>query len=288
MSLRIVLKWVGRGVIALVIILLLFQIWMLHGSRSRSFTSERRGFKASSTPTLLIPGWGGGTWSTDRMIQTFQRKHIAQKVMTVWVFPSGRTIIKGSLSKHQKNPLIQLLYVWNYNASYRPQTHQLAIVLKKLHAHYNIDKMNVIAHSYGGTEFMHAYIGSQSIQKMIDFRKIVLLGVPVDESFGTKTRYRLGLAKKSKDDNFKILEKQIQSVHTHHNDHIFNLMGSKDGERTDGSVPHIQSEMLRNLIKDHPDIKYHEHIYAHTSHPMLHQKSNIINDVAHYLWSNDQ
>ncbi|WP_367341904.1 alpha/beta hydrolase [Limosilactobacillus sp.] len=260
---------------------------MLHGSRTHSFTSERRGFKASSTPTLLIPGWGGGTWSTDKMIQTFQNKKIAQKAMTVWVFPNGRTIIKGSLDQHQKNPLIQLLYVWNYSATYQPQTRQLTIVLKKLHNSYGVNKMNVIAHSYGGTEFMHAYIGSPSIQKMIDFRKIVLLGVPVDESFGTKTRYRLGLAKKSKDDNFKILEKEIKSVHTHHNDQIFNLMGSKDGERTDGSVPHIQSEMLRNLIKDHPNIQYHEHIYAHTSHPMLHQKSNIINDVAHYLWSDD-
>lgn len=287
MELRRVLKWLSRIIIGIIILLLCVQIWMLHGSREQALTSRHHGYDYSTTPTLLIPGWGGGTWSTDKMIQTFQRKQIAQKVMTIWVFPNGRTIVRGTIKHHQKNPLIQLLYVWNYSPTYAPQTRELTTVLQLLHNRYHVRKMNVVAHSYGGTEFLHAYIGSKKIQHMIDFRKMVLLGVPVDESFGTRTRYRLGLAKKSKDDNFKILEKQVKSVHTHHNDQIFNLMGSKDGERTDGSVPHIQSEMLRNLIKDHPNIQYHEHIYAHTSHPMLHQKSNIIDDVARYLWINN-
>ncbi|MFQ6725891.1 hypothetical protein [Limosilactobacillus reuteri] len=39
---------------------------------------------------------------------------------------------------------------------------------------------------------------------------------------------------------------------------IYNLMGSEEGSKTtDGAVPHIQSEMLKSLVKAHPSIRYH-------------------------------
>lgn len=282
---KIAWTWIKRVLLILFVGVLLFQIWMLRGSHGRMLRRNRlaNNYQYSSTPTLMIPGWGGGTWSTDKMIQTFQRKNIGQKLMTIWVFPNGKTIVHGHYQPGQKNVLIQLLYVWNCSASYHPQVRELSAVLKDLHQRYHITKLNIVAHSYGGTEFIHAYLGSKYIQRMIDFRKIVFLGVPVDESFGTKTRYRWTLAKRSTDDNFKKLEKEAKAVHTHHNDQVFNLMGSKDQQRTDGSVPHVQSEMLRNLLKD-TGARYFEHVYPRTSHPMLHQKSNIINDVAHDLW----
>lgn len=43
---------------------------------------------------------------------------------------------------------------------------------------------------------------------------------------------------------------------------IYNLMGSEEGSKTtDGVVPHIQSEMLKSLIKAHPSIRYHQKVY---------------------------
>lgn len=200
--------------------------------------------------------------------------------MTIWVAPNGHVRIKGHLS--HRNPIIQLLYDWNYTSGYQAQTRQLTRVMRILHRDYHVDKMNVVAHSYGGTEWLHAYIGSPDIQKQLCFPKVILLGTPVDETFGERTRFTKWLFKKSKDDNFKLMERQIQHTSFVRVGKIYNWMGEKGG-RTDGEVPHIQSEMLRSLIRN-KRIGYTEHVYPQTNHVQLHQKKQILNDLFKTLW----
>lgn len=79
--------------------------------------------------------------------------------------------------------MIQVLFDWNYTVSYRPQTKWLTNVMLILHDKYHINKMNVIAHSWGGSAWLHALAGSSKLQKEIKFSRVILLGVPVEESF---------------------------------------------------------------------------------------------------------
>lgn len=281
-------KTTGKIILGLLLLALLVQLWMLHGSHSKPLTSQTASsqIQRSTTPTLLIPGWGGGTWTYDKLIRTYQTQHQAGKVMTIWVFPNGKCLISGHLNRHQVNPLIQLLYVWNYSPTYQPQTRQLATVLTMLHEHYHVNKLNIIAHSYGGTEWANAVLTSVKQQRAIRYQKVVLLGVPVDESFGTKTHFAERLLGKSTDVNFKKLVRGASQMKVRHNQPaVYNLMGSKKGKhtRTDGSVPHIQSEMMRILVK-RAACRYHEHVYANTSHSQLHQRKQIIKDVGQILW----
>lgn len=285
------MKKVGKRLLSIVgiilLLLLCIQLFMISGSKSKPFGNHiNRHVHRSTTPTLLIPGWGGGTPSYRKMIHVYQDKHIAQKVMTIWVFPNGKTIVKGQLHQQTPNQLIQLLYVWNYSSTYAPQTRQLTVVLTMLHRQYHVNELNVIAHSYGGSEWANAVLRSPRLQRQIKYRRVVLLGVPVDETFGTKTRFGFRLVHRSKDDNFKQLLRGATKMKKNHNQTmIFNLMGSKTGHRTrtDGSVPHIQSEMLRVLVK-RIDCPYYEHVYPNTTHFQLHQKDQIISDVAHDIW----
>ncbi|WP_295747008.1 alpha/beta hydrolase, partial [uncultured Limosilactobacillus sp.] len=93
---------------------------------------------------------------------------------------------------------------------------------------------------------------------------------------------------KSTDRNFKQLLRGAKLMKDHHNQpEIFNIMGSKEGknDRTDGSVPHIQSEMMRLLVK-RMGCTYHERTYANTTHYQLHQKKAILKEVAADLWGN--
>src|SRR5699024_12290565 len=76
------------------------------------------------------------------------------------------------------------------------------IILYVLHKNYNIQKINVVSHSYGGTEFIHAYMGSKYLQDHMRLNKVVFLGVPVEESLSDQLKYRYHLVNKSTDKNF--------------------------------------------------------------------------------------
>lgn len=269
-----------RIVLAVVLIGIVVQLYLLRGTRSQSISTNNSQVHYTSTPTLLIPGWGGNTWTYQKFIRTAQNENVAQKALTVWVSPSGHVRIRGSLNR--KNPIIQLLYDWNYTAGYHQQTRELLRVLKVLHNQYHISKMNVVAHSYGGTEWLHAYIGSKYVQTHFEFPKVILLGVPVDETFGERTKFTKWLFKRSTDANFLRMERQIRHTPFVKIGRIYNWMGANGGQ-TDGSVPHVQSQMLRVLIANQ-HVHYSERVYPNTSHPQLHQKMNIIHDIERTLW----
>lgn len=244
-----------------------------------SSSEQQNNVRYTNVPTILVPGWGGNSTTYHRLVQTYQQRQIAQKVMTVWVSPSGQVRTKGSFHG-QKNALIQVLYNWNYNASYHPQVYQLDKVLRVLHSRYQINKMNVIAHSYGGTEFMHAYFGSPYLQRQITLDKVIFLGVPVEESFGVHVKFVPELFKKSHDRNFKELVRQM-TIWTPTKDVAFyNIMGGSDDE-----VPKIQSEMLQSLVKIHPQLTYRQVVVPHTNHFQLHNRPQILDGIAHILWS---
>lgn len=269
-----------RIFIVVVLVLLALQVYLLKGARGKSIPATRQDVHYSSTPTLLIPGWGGNSWTYQRLIHRAQKEDIAQKAMTIWVAPNGRVIVKGKLNHH--NPIIQLLYIWNYTSGYSKQTQQLRRVMFMLHNQYHIKQMNVVAHSYGGTEFFHAYLRSPKLQKEIHIPHLVLLGVPVDESFGRKTRYTPLLVHRSKDQNFTQLQEAVDAHSVTSIQRIDNWMGqTKKG--TDGAVPHVQSQMLKTLLLGQ-DVEYHEHIYKHTNHSQLHQRKEVLNRLMDLLW----
>lgn len=269
-----------RIIIIIVLIALVIQFLMLRGTHEQRISYSNSRVHYSNVPTMVIPGWGGSSWAFQKLILKMQRQNIAQKTMTIWVSPSGHVRFKGNL--HHKNAIIQLLFDWNYTSSYHAQIKQLTRVLTLLSKNYHVKTMNVIAHSYGGTEWLHAYIGSKYIQRHIAFPKVVFLGVPVDETFGSGTKFTKLLFKKSTDRNFKKMQHQVRNSSLVHIGTIYNWMGSTKG-RTDGEVPHVQSQMLRSLLHN-KRVKYSEKIYPHTSHIQLHQKDQILSDIARVLW----
>lgn len=283
-------KFIGYGLGGLCLVLVLTQAFLLRGTAGQALNSHayRDDTHYSRVPTLLIPGWGGNTVTYNRLIKTYQQQNVAQKVMTVWVSPRNHIRVSGSWHG-QKNALIQVLFDWNYSGTYHPQVTQLRHVLIYLRTHYGIKRTNVIAHSYGGTEFIHAYMGSKWLQHHLQLHKLVFLGVPVEESLPERLSYHYPLIHHSKDQNFQRLYHQMKNWQVNYPVIIYNLMGTKEGSRvTDGSVPHIQSEMLKALIQSHPTIEYHQKNYRNTSHTQLHDRPLILRQIRQILWGKEQ
>lgn len=131
---KIVLKRVWYLVFGIIIIAMAVQLYLLKGTPSQPLNIHqlRSDVSYTDTPTLLIPGQGGNTITFNTFIKRAQNENIAQSAMVVRVSPTGQVRVKGSL-KGKKNPLIQILYDWNYNVSFKPQMHQLTQVLIVLH-----------------------------------------------------------------------------------------------------------------------------------------------------------
>ena len=281
-----VLRRVAIGLAVIIVVLAGVQLYLLRGTPGKAITPTNSSVKYSATPTLLIPGWGGNTWTYTKLIDYYQDQNIATNVMVVRVAPTGAVQVSGSL-KGKQNPLIQFIYDWNYSTTYQPQVRELTQVLQVLAAKYHVQKLNVIAHSYGGTELLHAYIGSKTLQREIALQKVVFLGVPVDESFGTNTKYTKWLFKKSHDQMFKTMLKEVKEAQLPRGLVFYNWMGSDEGKSTtDGEVPQIQSLMLKTLIK-HKHVHYHQHIFTDTTHTELHQRVKIIKKIAHVIWGKE-
>lgn len=282
-------KVLGYSIGRVCVLLLLTQAFLLRGTPGKAIdpAAGPKVVRYSKVPTLLIPGWGGNTVTYNHLIKYYQKRNIAQKVMTVWVSPHHHIRVSGDWHG-QKNALIQVLIDWNYNASYHPQVGQLRQVLIYLNKRYGIKQTNIVAHSYGGTEFMHAYMGSKYLQRALRLNKVVLLGVPVEEKLSDHLPNHYPLIHDSKDKNFYRLRTQMKEWQLNYPIEIYNLMGSKDGSKlTDGAVPHIQSEMLRALIKSHPTITYHQKIYPNTTHSQLHDRPLILRQIERILWGKE-
>lgn len=266
--------------------LICLQLWLLRGTPGEALRTEqlRSDISYSDVPTLLVPGWGGNGWTYSKLIKYYQKENIAQKTMTIHVTPTGKVKVQGSVA-NKKNALIQLIFDWNYTKDYQPQTKWLQQVLTVLHRDYHVDKLNVIAHSWGGSALIHALANSSSLQKEIAFPKVILLGTPIDESVDENTSYAKAQAKASTDKNYQRLLKKFKEFDPLASIDFYNLMGSVDGEKTDGSVPNVQSLFLKNII--HPNwSKYYQAVYTNTDHTDLHQSAKVLDTMDKILWNN--
>lgn len=154
-------KWPQRLVQTLgglACLLALLYAFCLRGSRSQTFSdaAERSDITYSSRPTILFPGWGGYTYSYNCFIKYAQKHHYAEHTMTVYITPHGHISTRGNLRSHH-NPLVQVIYTWNYNGSYSAHIHQDAAVIEYLHQHFGMQAYNVVGHSYGGSSWVNAF-----------------------------------------------------------------------------------------------------------------------------------
>ncbi|MBD5069781.1 MAG: alpha/beta hydrolase [Lactobacillus sp.] len=278
-------KWIWGSLGVILIGAVILQVLLLWGTSEQPLRTDNlhSNLEYSDVPTLLIPGWGGNAWTYRKLITSYQKQNVAQKTMTIHVTPTGKVKVKGTVAK-KKNALIQLIFDWNYTKDYQPQTVWLISVLKVLHDKYHVTRLNIVAHSWGGSAFVHAMANSKSLQREISFPKVILLGTPVDEGVDESVSYTKKKKKKTTDQNYEQLIKKFQKFSPASTITFYNLMGSIDGEQTDGSVPNVQSMFLKNLL--HSDwARYYQAVYANTDHTALHQRKKILENIMQILWS---
>lgn len=279
-------KRLGAGILIVLALLLVLYFFSLRGSQSRTFgnKAERSDIAYHSTPTIMFPGWGGYTFSYNRFIKYAQAHHYAEHTLTVYVTPHNHISTRGTLKSHH-NPIVQVIFTWNYSASYSPHIKQAAAVIEYLHQHFGMNSYNVVGHSYGGSAWVNAYFRYPAMRKAAHVKRVMLLATPVEETLNPKEVFKRSLIHKSTDEHFREMIKEKPQVKPDQwPTTVYNVMGvAKDKKRTDGAVPAIQAEMIRPLF-NHQPINYHEHTFYHITHTGLHQQSRVLKYVMKGLW----
>lgn len=77
------------SILLILVLVIQFIVLLPLPNHSLRTSNERSTIRYSETPTVMIPGWGGNTTTYRRMTRYFEKHNYAQKVMTVWVSPTG-------------------------------------------------------------------------------------------------------------------------------------------------------------------------------------------------------
>lgn len=178
--------------------------------------------------------------------------------------------------------MIQLLFDWNLAQTYNPQTNWTIKVIKILHDKYGIDELNVVGHSWGGTEFLHALGQSKWIQRNVKFNKVVLMGTPVNEGVTNKVTYSQALRAHLTDAEYRKLKEEYQSLTPCSPIKFYNVMADYH-DHTDTSVPNVQSEFLASILNPKWSSCKITMFYG-IKHSALHQDPKVLMRVAKMLY----
>lgn len=276
-------KRIGQVLIGIIVIALVVQMILLVPSPQKALRQDqlRSDIHYQDVPTLLINGFGGSNYTYNKMINYYQKENIAQKTMTIHVTPTGTVHVSGAV-KGKKNAMIQLLFDWNLAQTYNPQTNWTIKVIKILHNKYGINELNVVGHSWGGTEFLHALGQSKWIQRNVKFNKVVLMGTPVNEGVTNKVTYPQALREHLTDAEYRKLKREYQDLTPCSSIKFYNVMADYH-DYTDTSVPNVQSEFLATILNPKWSSCKTVMFYG-IKHSALHQDPKVLMKVAKMLY----
>lgn len=279
-----IIKRIFKVILVIVILGLLVQIILLIPSPQKNLRMDhlRKDIHYSNVPTILINGYGGSNYTYNKMIKYYEKENIAQKTMTIHVTPSGNVHVSGTV-KNKPNVLIQLLFDSNLGQTYNPQVKWTIKVFKILHDKYGINELNVVGHSWGGTEFLHALGQSEWIQHNMKFNKVVLMGTPVNEAVNNKISYTTAKKKDITDAEYRKLRSEYQELDPIGIIHFYNVMADYK-DHTDTSVPNVQSEFIDSILNPEWSTLQTK-TFMGIKHSALHQNEEVLRYVAKLLWN---
>lgn len=210
-------------------------------------------------PTLFIHGFGGNAASSNMLIARIQNDGYGKETMRADVSPSGKVTYLGHWQRHEKFPLIQVIFENNHEGDYHKAAHWIGNIINHLHRKYGIKRYNAVAHSYGNNAIVY-YIARHNktvkINKLVDIASCVNTDRQQDREF---RHHQVG--------GFAVYVKEMlhdqawyEGRHSPFNGQHFsvlNIYGTYRGRPSDGAVSH---EAAQGLRKDFRGIKgsYHE------------------------------
>jgi Uncharacterized protein with an alpha/beta hydrolase fold len=253
-------------------------------SATSSHTVTEPQWVMTTTPTLFIHGFAGGTHSFGPLIQRMEEQGIAKKESTITVLSDGQLQVTGELSGKADNPLIQVLFEDNQSHEWN-QAQWLQNVLIYLKQH-GIDEVNLVGHSMGGVDIFR-YLGTYAQADNVPFvKKFSAIAAPFNDFVDTQSTQTIE----------EVLNEGPNQFSDRLND-FYNFVGSfalpdiqliagqvTPDDLSDGTVPLTSALALFHILKAHGANISYTIVTNEASHSHLHENAKVDQLLKDFLW----
>ena len=242
----------------------------------------------SVRPTIFIHGYSGNHRTMNTMMKQLEKDDLMTQEMVMEVSESGElhveTDLKGSFNNN--NPGIRLVYS-NSKSDQWHQADWLKIALTYLKTNYQVEAVNVVGYSMGGTSSllnMETYSQEES-QPVI--KKLVAIGSPFNEFLDNNNQTEAAILEQGPQVVSEQLANYTDLVTGLPKESSFLLIGGNvsEEEQGDGTVPLNSSLGIYHLLKNQGHEVSHYIVSGNqASHGRLKNNSEVIEQVGKFLW----
>lgn len=253
-------------------------------STTTSSTIEEEASK-STTPTLFIHGYDGGTYSFSNLIQRMEDNGIAQKEMTITVLADGTIQTDDHLTGEATNPMIQVLFEDNQSHEWN-QAEWIHSVLAYLKETENIQTVYLVGHSMGGVSsfrFLGTYPSDQTLPTV---QKFTAIGAPFNDFVDTGTSQSIDDLLANGPSEFSDRLNDFYTFAPSISVPTIQLIAGQisDTDLSDGTVPLGSALAIYHLMQEQgTDISY-TIIHENAQHSQLHENSEVDQLLQQFLW----
>ncbi|EKK21105.1 alpha/beta hydrolase [Fructilactobacillus florum] len=218
--------------------------------------------KQTRTATVFIPGLGGNTITSDFMASDWDKRGVATRALQVYVKNNGEVSTKKQFNRVGKNnPVVQVEFQTNNKPGFEGSL--MPNLMKYLHKEYNIDSVNLIGHSSGGT-IIYDYLT----------RHDHTTDVP-------KTKHFVSMANTYPLSDPKYINNLPKDLS------ILNFCGNINRSGSDGLIPVKDVKPMRQLVEG--KVKSYQFYVYHgdpqqAQHSMLHENPAVNKIIAEYMY----
>lgn len=213
-----------------------------YASRTNHQYTNRR-----PVPTFFIHGFGGNPASSDMLIARIQNDGYGREEFRANVSPSGHVTYLGHWNRHEKYPLVQVIFENNHEGDYHKAAGWINTIINHFHRKYGITRFNAVAHSYGNNAIVY-YLATHNrnprINKLVDIASCVNTDHEQDREF---RHHQIG--------GFAVYVKEMlhdqawyegkNSPFNGEHFSVLNIYGTYRGRPSDGAVSHEAAQGLR-------------------------------------------
>ncbi|KRK97726.1 hypothetical protein FD04_GL000695 [Secundilactobacillus odoratitofui DSM 19909 = JCM 15043] len=298
-------RWLISALIGFFIILIL--VGSAAVIRQRRAAYLKANYQFNSTPTIFVHGWTGGQKSEVKMVQAAESSHIATHKMTIRVRTNGTLKIHGHLTKHMKNPIVEVIFN-NNRAGEIQDAMWLKTIMRRLKTTYHIKNYNAVGHSMGAYAWTYYNLLVGNNKAYPTLQKAVLIAGPYD---GIINNHKLNqpttpplsrlwddgpnLMQSAANGKPSIIRPEFKKLWRLRNNfpaqaHVLNIYGNlQDGSHSDGVITMPSARSLGYLLKNRVASYQEYQVQGPTAqHSKLHENNPFVDDaLIDYLWRKD-
>ncbi|MBD1382298.1 alpha/beta fold hydrolase [Metabacillus arenae] len=238
-------------------------------------------YEINKTPTLFIHGYTGTERSFKGMISRFENKEDGAKRILTCYASKAEVMCQPNGKTNVEKPLIQVIFNES-DLSVEATSQVFAQVMNTLKTEYEIENVNIVAHSMGGlvsAKYIEDYAGLPKV------KKLVTIGTPFHGIRKYDFHQRFGQANAPDLYENSMATKDLLSDRQSFDSHIkvLAIAGKLSKHGGDGLVTVRSATGIKDIIKDE---NYSEKIIKdeRSSHSGLHEHEEVDKYVSEFVW----